>query len=377
MRIGIDARVLQGERRGQGQYVYYLVKNLLEIDKENEYVLFYNGFKGGKFVFEENIPNLKQVWCRIPGRILKLLWSSFSWPPIELLLGNIDIFHNTLNYNSVHYTPIPTRKKMVETFHGMAAPELLCETYTYNDFKRWAETVASSASIIITVSKMAKENFLQYASFYESRMKIVYLAADPIFRLIEDKEAIRRFLTIYGLNNKGYILYVGGGEENKNLRRLLRAFSVINKKHELYIVLAGGINPATLKDELKDINDRVIFLGHVSHNDLVYLYNGARLFILPTLYEWFGLPVLEAMACGTPVVFSMNTGALEVVGDAALTFDPENTEEMADCMMKVHFDGRLRADMIKNGLEKARVFTWKKTAEETLKVYKTVFETSG
>ena len=372
MKIGIDARVLQGERRGQGQYAYYLIKNLLKIDKINEYVLFYNGLKAGKFAFDLTIPNLRQIWCHVPGRILKKLWSYLSWPSIELLIGPIDIFHHTMNYNMTHYTPIPTHKKMVATFHGTASPELLSSSYTYKDLKEWAKAVASSASIIIAVSRMAKENFLAYASFPEDKMRVIYLAADPIFMPIKDKEFLKAGLSRYGLGNKKYILYVGGGEKNKNLKTLLKAFSIINRNHNLYLVLVGGINPATFKDELKGISDKVTFKAHVSHNDLVYLYNGARVFVLPTFYEWFGLPVIEAMACGTPVVCSKNTGALEVVGDAALTFDPENVEEMAVSIKTVLQDEGLQANLREKGFEKARHLSWEKTARATLRVYREV-----
>lgn len=375
MRIGIDTRLLQGERRGQGHYVYYLIKSLLEIDKNNEYVLFYNGLRGGEFAFDLTIPNLQQMWCHMPGGILKKLWSYLSWPYIELLSGPIDIFHHTMNYNMTHYSPIPTHKKMVATFHGMASPELLSASYTYEDCKEWAKAVASSASIIIAVSRMAKENFLEYASFPEDRMRVIYLAADPIFMPIEDKEFLRTGLSRYGLDNKEYILYVGGGEKNKNLKRLLKAFSTIKANDELYLVLAGGIGVAALQDELKPVEERVIFLNHIPHAGLVFLYNGATAFILPTLYEWFGLPVIEAMACGTPVVASKNIGALEVVGDAAITFDPESSEEMAVSIKTALQDGRLRIKLKEKGLEKVKNLSWEKTARETLMAYRDVYET--
>lgn len=375
MKIGIDARVLQGIRRGQGEYVYYLIKKLVEIDKNNEYVIFYNSLKRGEFIFDENIPNLKQVWCHIPGRILKLLWSRFSWPSMEFLLGNIDIFHNTLNYNSVYFTPLPAVKRAVSTFHGMAAPELLGGSYTYHDFRKWAETVAYSASIIITVSQMAKENFLQYASFSEDKLRVIYLAADERFKPINDKNMLKKNLSAYKLSDKKYILYVGSEEANKNIKRLLKAFSIINEKHDLYLVMAGGINPMSLKDEIKGIKDKVIFLGYILHSDLVYLYNGAQLLVLPTLYEWFGLPVLEAMACGIPAVVSKNTGVLEVVDDAAITFDPENTEEMADCIMRVLQNESLSDSLGKKGCEKSKLLSWEKTAKETIIVYNEIWET--
>lgn len=375
MRIGIDARVLQVERRGQGQYAYYLIKNLLELDMNNEYVLFYNSLKGGEFVFNIHIPNLRQIWCRIPGRILKKFWSYLAWPYIELLTGPIDVLHHTMNYNMTHFTPLPTHRKMVATFHGIAFPELLSAAYTYKDLKEWAKAIASSASIIIAVSRMAKENFLQYVSFPEERIRIIYLAAHESFKLITDKELLERALTVYNLNDKEYILYVGGGEANKNLKKLLRAFSVINEKRDLYLVLVSGINPTFFKNEIKGIENNVIFFGHLSHSELVYLYNGARLFVLPTFYESFGLPVLEAMACGTPVVASKNTGALEVVGDAALIFDPENVEEMAVSIKTVLQDEGLRASLREKGIEMTRHLSWRKTARETLRVYRDVYET--
>ena len=118
MIVGIDARILQGQLRGQGQYVQYLVKHLLQKETVDRYVLFYNGFRRKPFFFGPQ-PRLRQVWSRVPGRMLWHSWERLGWPSAESFIGRVDVFHNTINFNFTHYAPVPCRCPMVVTFHGM------------------------------------------------------------------------------------------------------------------------------------------------------------------------------------------------------------------------------------------------------------------
>lgn len=381
MRIGIDARALQGARRGQGQYAYYLIRELIKSGRDNEYLLFYNGFKKAEFAFSEDIPNLKQVSSGIPGSLLKSLWSYCKFPPIEYLLGKVDIFHHTFNYNFTHYTPVPSYSKSVVTFNGMADPETIWDSAKYNtkEIDRWFRIIAKSSARIIAVSAMVKDDLLKRVDVPEEKIQIVYYGVDERFRRVPDTDELGQVLAGYGLKGIKYILYAGAAEKNKNLPGLIEAFRMIMNKPDLEdvrLVLGGSIdeNFQRLISRVKDlgIDKRVIFPGYISHEYLPYVYRGAQAFVLPTFREWFGMPVLEAMASGVPVAASKNTGALEVVGDAAVTFDPFDARDIASALEKILTDHSLRQDLIEKGIRSSSGFSWKKTAEETLAVYREV-----
>ncbi|MDD5729771.1 MAG: glycosyltransferase family 1 protein [Candidatus Omnitrophica bacterium] len=383
LKIGIDARILQLERRGQGQYVYYLAESLFEIDKEDIFLLFYNGFKRGNFAFPVNKVNFKQVWSRAPGRIVQPLWEHCNFPPVESFVGKLDVFHNPFNFNFTYYTPIPSLARMVATFNGMADPQTLRAGLKSDELakiNRWFEVIARRASRIIVVSRMVKEDLLRRVKIDEKKIKVVYYGVNDEFSPVQDRKKLEGVLEKYNLNGKRYLFYAGAAEKNKNLFSLLEAFSLIRKNsrfESVWLVLAGGIDEAyrLVIERSKQLNlsDRVIFTGYIGHEDLPYVYNAAEAFVLPTFYEWFGIPVLEAMKCGVPVIASKNTGALEVAGDAAVTFDPLDTQELAYCMEKVLGDPGLRNKLKEKGLKIASGFPWEKTARETLEVYKEAY----
>lgn len=381
MRIGIDARALQGARRGQGQYAYYLIQELIKSGRENEYLLFYNGFKKGAFAFSEDISNLKQVWSDIPGSLLKPLWSHCKFPPIEYLLGKVDIFHHTFNYNFTHYTPVPSYAKSVVTFNGMASPETIWDNAKYDlkEIDRWFTIIAKSAAKIIVVSAMVKDDLLKRVDVPQEKIKIIYYGVDEKFRRFPDAAQMDIALSRHGLKGMRYVLYAGAAEKNKNLPRLIEAFRMMMNKpglEDLHLVLAGSIdeNFQRLISMVKEsgIDKRVIFPGYISHESLPCVYRGAQAFVLPTFREWFGIPVLEAIASGVPVAVSKNTGALEVVGDAAITFDPFDARDISSALEKILTDHSLRRDLIEKGIRSSSGLSWKKTAQETLAVYREV-----
>lgn len=381
MRVGIDARILQNTRRGQGQYVYYLIQELIKSAPDNEYLLFYNGFKKGAYAFESNIPNLKQIWSSLPGGLLRGLWAAFEFPPIERLIGKVDLFHHTFNYNFTHYTPVPAYAPSVVTFNGMAPAETIWDSPRYNlkEIDRWFRRIAQSAARIIAVSEMAKDDLLKRADIPEEKIRIIYYGVDEKFFRIPDLSLIEQALAGCGLKGKRYILYAGAAEKNKNLNGLLDAFRMIMDNpgiKDVYLALAGSIDDNFKKiiSRAKELGiaERVIFPGYISHETLPFLYRGAEVFVLPTFLEWFGMPVLEAMASGVPVAVSKNTGALEVVGKAALSFDPHDHQDMAAALEKILRGPLLRRELSAQGIKIASVFNWNKTARETLSVYNEV-----
>ena len=383
MRIGIDARFLQGPRRGQGQYVYYLIKELLGLDAGNEYILFYNSLKTGEFAFNKDTPRLRQVWCNMPGTVLRQTWPRFRFPPVEYLIGNVDIFHNPCNFCFTHYSPIPSRARMVATFNGMADPSMLmekCDRKKAEKMDAWFREVAAEASVVIAVSEMVKKDLLRRVYIPEEKIRIIYYGVSEEFRPIKDPGIINTVLSKFGLAGRRYLLYAGGAEPNKNLEALIDAFRALSKNagmEGLHLALAGEIDNfyRALIERAKalGIAHKVIFTGYISHDDLPFIYNGAEAFVLPTLIEWFGIPVLEAMACGVPVITSKNTGALEIVGDSAASFDPANQKEMASSIGAVLGNKSLRLSLRERALERVKGLSWKETARQTLAVYKEIY----
>jgi|GEM_PF-6442646 glycosyltransferase involved in cell wall biosynthesis len=377
MRIGIDARFLQGPRRGQGQYVYYLIKELLALDSGNEYVAFYNGMGPQAPAFDAATPHLDQVWCDIPGTLLKHAWKLLHFPPVEYLIGRVDVFHIPTNFSFTHYGPIPSRAPMVATFNGMADPATIWEGYDDHMINEWFGRVAANASIVITISEMAKKDFLRRARFPEDRVRIVHYGVSGEFKPVHEKLAISRTLFKYGLTGKKYLLYVGAAEPNKNLNRLLNAFAAVSKTpgmEDLQLVMAGRIDDFYRRlaemTTVLGIGQKVIFTGYVGHDDLPGLYNGSEAFILPTLNEWFGIPVLEALACGIPAAVSRNTGALDVAGGCVVTFDPGDTEDMARSIREVVMNKELRERLTYEGLRCVKGLSWAETAKKTAGIYR-------
>lgn len=378
MRIGIDARILQDELRGQGQYVYYLIKHLGQLSGDNEYVAFYNGIRGRLKSAGLESPRVKHVWSRFPGTLLWQSWSKLSFPPVEYFIGNIDVFHNTFNFNFTNYTPIPSKARMVATFNGMTDPSHIWRGRSdFSQVYRWFDIIASKASMIIAVSNSVKEDLLSRVKVEEERIRVIYYGVSDSFRPIQDKAAIEGVLSKHGLSGKRYILYVGASEKNKNLSGLLKAFAIVRKsKEDIKLVLAGKIDPGyrIIMEESKmlGLSDSVIFTGYVSHEELPFMYNGACLFVLPTFHEWFGIPLIEAMACGVPVVAANCRGIPEVVGDSAILFDPYKPQAIADSIIAVLENEKLGDSLRVKGINRASGFTWQKTAEKTLEVYKKV-----
>jgi glycosyltransferase involved in cell wall biosynthesis len=268
---------------------------------------------------------------------------------------------------------------MVATFNGMSDPSTIWDRYDPGKIDAWFSDVAKSASMVIAVSGMVKKDLLRRVYVPEERIRIIPYGVSEEFRPINDKQAVNAVLSKYRVAGKRYLLYAGGAEPNKNLSALIDAFSALSKNAgaaDLYLVLAGKIDHfycrLITKAETLGIAQKVIFTDYIAHDDLPFIYNGAEAFVLPTLLEWFGIPVLEAMACGIPVIASKNTGAIEAVGSSLVTFDPADAKEMADSISAVLHDRGLRLSLREKGLERVKGLSWKDTARKTFAVYSEV-----
>jgi len=378
MRIGIDANLLLAVRRGGAQYAYNLTKNLLKLDKENTYVLYYNFFrereKRNKIISEFNFPNVENRVFHIPNKLLNFSWNTFQFPSLDSMLKKIDIFHSLFGVAT-----LPLKKcKWIVTIH-----HVIPEKYRYLEHDlRGSERIYNmlnegpkKASLVITQSTFTKNNLIEEFKFKKEQIRVIPLAAGDFFHPVEDKFSLKKRLNSLGIKEK-FILYTGGANWNKNLLRLIEAFGSLKRHlkipHKLVLVgqKSWGYEKIIPTVHQLGLDSEIIFTGYISDEDVVYLYNGAEFFIYPSLVEGFGISAVEAMACGCPLAASNIPVFREVIQDAGIFFNPEDIEDMTQAMTKLIEDSNLRQEYSKKGLQRSKFFSWEKTAKETLDVYK-------
>jgi glycosyltransferase involved in cell wall biosynthesis len=366
MRIGIDARLVYYSQAGIGQYILHLAEALARIDTETEYVLLQSR-KDDTTILEQ--PNFRRVSLWTPSHH-RLERYSLN---VELMRLGLDLLH------SPDFIP-PHRPscKSVITVHDLAFllyPHFLTkESARYyghiDDAVRWTDH-------IIAVSESTKRDTVDHLGVPEDKITVVHEAANPIFRPVSREEAWQQVRNRHGIEDR-FILFVSTIEPRKNVPTLMRALWQLVEcyKKDVQLVVAGGKgwlyeDAFAVVDELQ-LDSRVHFVGRVSSEDLLYLYNAAQLLAHPAFYEGFGLPPLEAMACGLPVIASNVASLPEVVGDAGLLIDPHDVDELTVGMWRVLTDEELRREMIEKGLRQAARFSWDRAAAETLEIYRQV-----
>ncbi|MEW6094914.1 MAG: glycosyltransferase family 1 protein [bacterium] len=372
MKIGIDARsLLRYERAGLEHHVANLIFNLAKIDKENQYLLFFNFIRPEykKFLPKFTSKNFNNIVCPIPSKIMTRLFKIHF--PIEFCMGKLDVFHGPrhLLLHSIFAKSVLTIHDLMLVTH----PEFLT-LERVNAFKKNVDNGIKRADLIISVSEFTKNEIIKEWNIPKERIKVIYNGVGEEFYPIEDKTIIEKVKHKYGIKDK-YILYVGNIEPKKNLLRLIEAFSLLkNSKDDYNLVIAGNkdwfFDKVFQKVNELNLQEDVIFTGYVPNEELPALYSGAEIFVFPSLYEGFGMPVIEAMACGTPVITSNITSLPEVVKDAGILIDPFNVEEITKAMSQLLTDTNLQTKLREKGLLRAKLFSWGKTARETLAVYK-------
>ncbi len=384
MKIAFNALPLQSAANGSGQYLIHLLNALSKIDRQNEYVLL-----GENYILRDGKNRLKGSSLPIPfpyqihptlifsfqnENIQKVLWEQFTGPRAARA-NEVDLFH-------VPYfaPPFATRTPTIVTIHD-AIPlrlPLYRSGARVEAYMRLVSSAAQKATMIITVSQHAKEDLMDALHLPAERIRVIYEAAGDEFVQITDEAVLAAARTRYGVGEQ-YIFYLGGLDSRKNVPQLVRAFAQLYRQvgnPQLQLFISG--NPAKQKGPFfpdprpvaaeLGITKQVIY-RFVEEEDKAAMYSGASLFVYPSMYEGFGLPPLEAMSCGAPVVCSNRTSLPEVVGDAALCVDPDDTEALAEAMRKVLTDTTLRDDLRTRSIQRATHFNWRKTAEETLLVY--------
>ena len=368
MLIGIDAsRATVAQRTGTEAYSLHLIRSLLELDSAHRFRLYFNRAPPpGLFTAAANERSDQRV---MP---FPRLWTHARLST-EMLVHPPDVL-----YVPSHVLPIAHPQRSVVTVHDLGHrfyPE--AHTPGQRRYLEWSTRYhVRAAAHLVADSEATRRDLVRLYGADEQRITVVHLGVDPTLRPVDEPAELARVRAKYGLASS-YLLYVGTLQPRKNLVRLIDAFAEIccvgeGLGRDLQLVLAG--KKGWLYQEILErgrelgVEARVVFPGFVPAADLAALYSGARLFVMPSLYEGFCLPVLEAMACGTPVVCSSTSSLPEVAGDAALLFDPHDVKEMARAMVRALERAELRRSLIAQGTERVRGFTWSHAARQVLEI---------
>ena len=371
MNIGIDGRAAKWYRgTGIGTYTYQLISNINKIDNINQYLLFlpknshlelYDNFtinhmeesSNNSFWDEVNVPNL-------------------------LNNADIDLYH--VPQNGVGLSTNLSCLKTI-TLHDiipLRMPETVSDRYL-NIFLNQLPKIIDNCDGIITVSEFSKDDISKEFNYPKEKIFVTHLAAEDIYKPL-NKSYCKEFLKSKYSIDKNFILYVGGYSPRKNIIGILEAFSLLDStiRENLYVVITGkkGISYDIYMKRAEDlgIKSSVIFTDFIPLNHLPIFYNACEFLVYPSFYEGFGLPPLEAMACGTPVIASNVTSIPEICSDSALLIDPSNIADLSLSMNKLISDNSLKLSMIATGLKTSSKYSWENTTKNTLKAYSNIIK---
>ncbi len=368
MNIGIDSRLTSHSLTGIGSYTRSLVKTLLDNkDTELNYTLY--GDRKGKCQYSGARSSIFPLQRRN-------VWNQLI--PAYLLKDKIDIYHAT----STCDVPMLKLTKLVSTVHDMVPllyPELYSAKHSFM-FKSTIKRVLAISDVVITVSEASKKEILSFYPEYENKIVTIHIACDPCFldgkKNREQEEKIRRKYT----EGQPFCFYLGTHEPKKNIGSLIRAFKMVIEKEGSgfpYKLLIGGKKDMhttklqSLVNSLK-IEPNVVFTDYIPDHTLPGIYKAAELFIFPSIHEGFGIPVLESMSCGTPVLCSDLPALREVAGAAGAFFESNNTESLAEAILSILMSRDKIESMQKRSLKVSSNFSWSKTAKKTIEVYKSI-----
>lgn len=310
-----------------------------------------------------------------PSGVLNLYYTRYLYYPLKARGHQGDINH-IIDHSYGHLVYGLDPKRTVVTCHDLN-PLKHEESWLNLRLFKYSVGGLKQAARIISDSEATKKDLIKFLGIAPDKIKVIPLGVEEKFRVEYDQKGLDRIKKEYRLPEGKIILHVGGSAYNKNIEGILNAIVKIkDQRSNVFFIKIGSNFTEPQKSLIKDLKleDCVKFLGEVSEGDLVALYNIADVAVFPSFYEGFGLPVLEAMACGTPVVTSKVSSLPEVAGEAAILVDPHSVESIAKGISKVLLFGELNYQrMVQKGLEQAKKFTWQKTTEETLKVYKEVY----
>jgi glycosyltransferase involved in cell wall biosynthesis len=367
MRIAIDAHSVGARLGGNETYAINLIEALAEIDQSNQYTLYVTK-RAAVDRFTNRWPNFT-VRLTLPHTPLVRIPLTLSR---ELRRHPVEVLH--VQYTAPPFTPCP----MVTTIHDLAF-EHLPETFNRRSWMQLRLTVrrtARRAAQIITVSEYSRQDIIKNYGIDPEIVTVTPEAASPTFAQVKDEDRLSAVRRIYGIE-RDYILSLCAIQPRKNLVRLIEAYCLLRRSHPEgklpQLVLAGKrawLDNETMRAAQREgLSADIRFTGYVADEHLNALYSGATCFVYPSYFEGFGLPILEAMKCGAPVIAGNRTSIPEVAGEAALLFDPFDVQSLVEALKRVLNDSEYRATLSARGLQRATEFSWQTTARLTLAVY--------
>lgn len=388
MRIGFDLRPIQlsSQVLGIGVYIDHLIKTIAVIDKDNEYYFITLADKKlPKWDFPSTF-NYKHIELSPPFKEhLNLLWDKLTLHKI-VEQYRLDVVHFTSPFElKIHFDLKRHNCRSVLTVHDLTP--IYYGGLIFRNKRAVLKPVFHSllnevqnAGAIISVSENTKKDLVEKLNIPSNKITNIYLAADEMLKPVRDQERLIKFKQKYSLPDK-FVLYVGGLSKHKNINSLLEAMVLLENEYLINIplVIVGRIDSFHYVDlnskiESLHLKDKVIFPGFLTTEELADIYSLTSAFVLPSLYEGFGLPLLEAMACGAPSAASNVSSMPEIGGEAVLYFNPNNIEEIAETIHNILSSEEISDDLRKKGLLRAKFFSWKRCAQETVRVYENLYQ---
>lgn len=378
MKIGIDARIIF--KRGVGRYISNLVKNLLEIDKENTYYIYLDK----NSILKEYIEAKNCIIKRLKTSNAFLYEQYFL--PLWAAKDEIDILHST--DNTCPYLLGFFKNKIVVTIHDTMFIRPLNRVILKPTIKQRFIDIykkigipvsAKRADHIITISEYSKQDILKYLKANEEKVTVIYEAADKKYKVVNNEKLKKNMKEKYKIT-KPYILITAASDLRKNTEKKLEAFNIFNNiagyKYQLVITSIDytELKTTNILNKIKELNleKNVIITGYVPDDDMVLLYNCAEVFLFASIWEGFGLQVLEAFACGCPVITSDNTSLKEIAKDAAIFVNPFMVDDIVRALLEMEKNDEKKKELIQKGFKRVKDFSWKETAKKTLEIYKKI-----
>lgn len=372
MRIGIEAqRVFRRNKHGMDYVVLQEIKELQQIDHKNEY-----------FVFvapgvDRCLKDTKNVHIIVIGESFYPVWEQITLPK-AVKKYNLDILHCTSNTAPI-FCDIP----LVLTLHDIIflEPRDKNNKSIYQNMgwlyrRKVVPRILEKCKRIITVSNFEKQNIIHKLNIPEKRMAMIYNGYNDWFKPLRDVADIYKSY----IEKPGYFFFLGNTDPKKNTERTLMAYSKYLEKSTIKRkLLMADLDKAYLdsiieRNHIENIREQIVMPGYIVNSDLPYIYNSAFAFLYTSLRESFGIPLLEAMACGTPVITSNTSSMPEIAGNDAILINPENPEEITEKMLRLETDEEYYNAQKEIGLKRAELFSWRKTAKQLLNLYETVYK---
>lgn len=370
MKIGIDATIIRKENTGTGYYIINLINGLQKVDKVNQYYIFVDENAISDFINFKN-SNIEIINKKFKNRFFRIFWQLFLLP-LNLRKLDIKVLHST-NY----ITPLfKLGVKTIVTIHDLTViifpgKHSVLKRLFYNIFIPF---FIRKSDKIITVSSNSKNDIIKHFKGIGEKISVTYESYPEYFNNKIDENECFRILKKYNIK-KDFILFVGMIEPRKNIIAILKALIDLDKEINLDLVIVGKKGwhykdiSAFMTNKSYGLNNDIIFTGYVPENEIKNIYQSAYIFVYPSIYEGFGLPPLQAMACGVPVITSNTSSLPEVVGEAAIKIDPNNLKELTNSIRQLATDSKLRNELVKKGLRQVKKFKLEEVAEKTLDIY--------